>query len=92
MPSLEIQLNNIGFASRLLPLAFFHLPSLDDMVNALAEDGDGAAGRGVTGGDEERTSPEPGTARRRRRRRQGKERRVLGAGGLRVEGAEARRS
>jgi hypothetical protein len=33
------------------------------MIDDLAGDGDGAAGRDVAGGDEERTSPEPRTAR-----------------------------
>jgi hypothetical protein len=33
------------------------------MVDDLAGAGDGAAGRGVAGGDKERTSPEPETAR-----------------------------
>jgi hypothetical protein len=36
------------------------------MVNDLAGDEDGAAGRGVTGRDEERTSPEPSTAEARK--------------------------
>jgi hypothetical protein len=40
------------------------------MIDDLAEDGDGAAGRGVVDGDEKRTSLEPG-------RRGGKERTSL---------------
>jgi hypothetical protein len=38
------------------------LASLDAMVDDLTGDGDGAAGCGITGGEEERMSPEPGTA------------------------------
>jgi hypothetical protein len=33
------------------------------MVDDLAEDGDGAAGRGIAGEDEDRTLPESGMAR-----------------------------
>jgi hypothetical protein len=62
---------------------------IDDLV------GDGAAGRDVAGEDEERTSLELGTVRPAATspvEGRGKELRVLGVGGLRVKGAEARRS
>jgi hypothetical protein len=55
--------NNRTARSVFFFLQIYSPPSLDVMVDDLAGDEDGAAGRSVVGGDEERTSPEPGMPR-----------------------------